>query len=896
MTAPENNESSHEPGIADSINRVWDWSKQGKKPERIGRDAFPMYADDPLAAAHKELDEYLTQNSHQGGLGIFLRSFDPKDCPAGVSLLSQPDGKKVVALRAIVVRVLFRKRQEAERTKGLSIQARMMDQMQLVRRIAMAARGGKPEDRVMDPEEFSSLASELLRTDIPFSEADLISFMEITTGQSGNAFYQSLSNEVVLRAIERHAGRFSSSPTLQKKLREWQGKLSEERASSPGRKLLNRINTLLGKGDNPGIVAGEAWSNAALEDLKQMSAELRAHWCKLLQHCQLAETPKPTQKWTKAANQLLEPIGREEFKSRLLRWFDLVALPRPVHKEPRSNYDPEPDQIIDDMNSVILKGLVWCCAKWDDTDVIRAISRLAQVCFKKVRLLGPRCPRVGNACLYSLSVTTTETAAAELTRLNQMVKQPSARKLIGKSLDRAAELSGQSREDLEESTVPDYGLDADGRYQQAFGDFTAEFSIAGPDALELSWRKADGKLQKSAPAEVKAQHGPELKALKRTIIDIEKMLPAQRHRIERLLMTGREWDFDTWRKRYLEHHLLAHISRRLIWHFKLGDRTALGTWLDGKLVDIHDRPLDWLASETRVRLWHPIGFPVETVAAWREWLIKHEITQPFKQAHREVYIITDAELQTATYSNRFAAHIVRQHQFAALAKDRGWTYLLQGNFDSHNVPTLRLPQWGLAVEFWVNYPGGNETTSQSGIFLYVATDQVRFVRDTEAAPLADIPAAVFSEVMRDVDLFVGVASIGSDPAWQDNGEINGGRAYWLDFSFGDLSASAKTRKEVLQRLLPKLKIAGQCSFDDKFLVVKGSLRTYKIHLGSANIQMEPNNQYLCIVADRGAAVKGGEVFLPFEGDRTLSVILSKAFLLADDAKIKDPTILSQIKR
>jgi len=28
----------------------------------------------------------------------------------------------------------------------------------------------------------------------------------------------------------------------------------------------------------------------------------------------------------------------------------------------------------------------------------------------------------------------------------------------------------------------------------------------------------------------------------------------------------------------------------------------------------------------------------------------------------------------------------------------------------------------------------------------------------------------------------------------------------------------------------------------------------------------------------------------------LSVIISKAFLLADDAKIKDPTILSQIKR
>jgi hypothetical protein len=37
------------------------------------------------------------------------------------------------------------------------------------------------------------------------------------------------------------------------------------------------------------------------------------------------------------------------------------------------------------------------------------------------------------------------------------------------------------------------------------------------------------------------------------------------------------------------------------------------------------------------------------------------------------------------------------------------------------------------------------------------------------------------------------------------------------------------------------------------------------------------------------------VFLPFEGDRTLSIILSEAFLLAADDRITDPTITSQIK-
>ncbi len=61
--------------------------------------------------------------------------------------------------------------------------------------------------------------------------------------------------------------------------------------------------------------------------------------------------------------------------------------------------------------------------------------------------------------------------------------------------------------------------------------------------------------------------------------------------------------------------------------------------------------------------------------------------------------------------------------------------------------------------------------------------------------------------------------------------------------------------------------------------------------------MEPNDQYLCIVPSRAAGALAREkLLLPFEGDPTLAVILSKAFLLADDRKITDPTITRQLKR
>lgn len=58
--------------------------------------------------------------------------------------------------------------------------------------------------------------------------------------------------------------------------------------------------------------------------------------------------------------------------------------------------------------------------------------------------------------------------------------------------------------------------------------------------------------------------------------------------------------------------------------------------------------------------------------------------------------------------------------------------------------------------------------------------------------------------------------------------------------------------------------------------------------------MEPNARYLCIVPGSGKNLGGDRVVLPFEGDGLLSIILSKAFLLAEDEKITDSTILSQI--
>jgi hypothetical protein len=426
------------------------------------------------------------------------------------------------------------------------------------------------------------------------------------------------------------------------------------------------------------------------------------------------------------------------------------------------------------------------------------------------------------------------------------------------------------------------------------------------------------------PQAVKTGYASQVKELTQSVKDIRAMLPAQRERINNLYLQQRKWSYATWRKHYLDHPLVGTLARRLIWKFSAGDKAASGIWHANQIVDRDDRPLDWLTDTTQVELWHPLETSTEIVLNWRAWLTRHQVQQPFKQAHREIYVLTEAERNTHVYSNRFAAHIIRQHQFNSLCAARGWKNQLRLMVDaSYNPPMRYLPQWGLRAEFWVEGIGDNYQTdvNQSGTYLYLATDQVRFYNETamqnwahaggggyvvaeadhdfnQPLPLESVPPLVFSEIMRDVDLFVGVASIGNDPNWLDGGTNQRHREYWNAYSFGDLSENAKTRREILEPILPVLKISSRCSLADKFLVVRGDIRTYKIHLGSGNILMEPNDQYLCIVPARGAAGGGlnDKLFLPFEGDGMLSIILSKAFLLADDRKITDSTILRQLKR
>jgi hypothetical protein len=760
---------------------------------------------------------------------------------------------------------------------------------------------------------------------------------------------------------------------------------------------VERLDELLGNRPKLPIIAGEAWADAAIEDLNALGEKEREAWIALLWHCKSAAGAKPSGKWSKTAAALLKELDASQFAKFAARWMVVadkkrnsraltdkewrvrcaanvldanysqlcLALPASPRKwdiisnfrvsilkaadgwdwmrrftehpevikaydgqvpniwleEDPPAYDPIEDSLIIAPHMDLLCGLAWTCGQVTDKGVTRALGLMAVSAFRKVPGKGPRAIRVGNACIYALGQIGSADALGQLALLKIKVKFGGAQAALSKALAQLAEKLGVTPEDLEEMSVPGYGMTEPGRLVQALGDFTAELEVVSSKHTALTWRRADGKIQKALPAALKATHAEDLKELQAAKKDIEKMLPAQAERLDQLYLQGKQWPVILWRERYLDHPLIGALARRLIWNFTLGEKTVPALFVQGRMVDRSGQPLDLIENpETQVTLWHPLQQTPDAVLGWRGFLEEWEIVQPFKQAHREVYVLTPAEEQTRVYSNRFAAHLLRQHQFNALCAARGWKNKLRLMVDDDYPPATRhLPAFGLRAEFWIEGAGDDygDDTTESGAFHYVTTDQVRFYQAganvltahaggggygptwgpaAEPLPLSEIDPLVLSEVMRDVDLFVGVASVGNDPNWLDGGRNEQQRGYWQSYSFGELNATAQTRRQILERLVPKLKIAGQCSFEERFLIVRGQRHSYKIHLGSGNILISPQDRYLCIVpAQAQLDQAGGKVFLPFEGDRTLSVILSKALLLAADEKITDATILAQLR-
>ncbi len=691
-------------------------------------------------------------------------------------------------------------------------------------------------------------------------------------------------------------------------MREYLGQLLRYSATGQGDLIKIRLKTqeilnLAGEKQAPTVVfvEGDPFGKQLNQFLAGLDPSAAPAWVSLLQLWQKATTGQPTAKIRKELDAAIAAIGPDAVRQQGRVWLQLLAdvsvVGQPqVHEYGDGTvYNYSTWDFVTASNATAAKGLVWTMQTVADRALLELLTTLAAKCFRKIPGKGPLAVGLGNACLLALSQNGLPGVAA-LARVRGKIRQTNTQELIAKYIAQESEKLGVSPAEIEDMAAPDFGLE-NGRLVEEFGDYTAMLILADGKA-EVQWQKGDKPL-KSAPAALKATHAAELKELKAAQTQAQQTYTAQRDRLDRGFADERRIPWPWFAQYYFHHGLLSLLARPLIWRLHRPDGTAQDAiYQDDAWQDAHGQPVPAPTADTSLQLWHPVLAPAAEVLAWRGLLENRQLRQPLKQAFREVYLLTPPEERTSTYSNRMAAHILKQHQFNSLAKLRGWRYRLLGAYDKgydSEIASLPLPAAGLTAEFWVSEVYADGEWNDTGIYNYVSTDQIRFTRADAPVPLPKVPPLAFSEVMRDVDLFVGVASVGNDPQWRDNGGLAQFRNYWESYSFGDLSEVAKTRKLALERLVPRLKIGKVSEIKGNFLVVKGHRHVYKIHLGSGNILMEPNDQYLCIVPDRSAKTLGNSgVFLPFEGDAVLSIILSKAQLLMEDDKITDTTILRQL--
>ena len=262
-----------------------------------------------------------------------------------------------------------------------------------------------------------------------------------------------------------------------------------------------------------------------------------------------------------------------------------------------------------------------------------------------------------------------------------------------------------------------------------------------------------------------------------------------------------------------------------------------------------------------------IAHPVHLLASgkWSEYqhrLFEQQIQQPFKQVFRELYLPTEDELNT-TVSDRYAGHQVQPAKGVGLLKSRGWTvHYEEGLQKVYHKKNLVVEIYAAADWF---SPADVEAPTLETVHFYTC-------KEGTAVAIKDIDPVLFSEVMRDIDLMVSVAHVGGvDP---------------------EASHSTIEMRRAIAEEAVRLFRLDNVRFDGSRAFIRGSRAEYTVHLGSAQVyQMAQGALHVLAVPSQHR----GRIFLPFvdEDPRTAEVI-SKILLFAEDAKIKDPSILSQL--
>lgn len=248
---------------------------------------------------------------------------------------------------------------------------------------------------------------------------------------------------------------------------------------------------------------------------------------------------------------------------------------------------------------------------------------------------------------------------------------------------------------------------------------------------------------------------------------------------------------------------------------------------------------------------------------YQKFLFEKQIRQPFKQVFRELYVKLKEELDKDD-TRMFSGNQIQPQKTVGALRSRRWVADyedgLQKIYYKENI-VARI----YAMADWFSPSDVEAPTLEWVVF----TDRKTF----KPLKIREIPDVLYSEVMRDVDLAVSVAHAGGvDPETSHS--------------------TVEMRRAIVECNLELFKIKN-VRLEGNHALIDGKLGQYTVHLGSGVVHQMGNSMLFVVPVH---SQHRGRIFLPFiDDDPKTAEILSKILLFAEDAKIKDPSILEQIR-
>ncbi|GAA2440351.1 hypothetical protein GCM10010191_65070 [Actinomadura vinacea] len=283
---------------------------------------------------------------------------------------------------------------------------------------------------------------------------------------------------------------------------------------------------------------------------------------------------------------------------------------------------------------------VWTQLCWTgDEETMRRLGAMARAATGQSHI---KMPLNG---LEVLAASGSDVAVLQLHLVADKARPKRLKNKAGKLLNQVAQARGLTLEQLADRMVPDFGLDGADGMTLDYGP--RSFRVGFDEQLRPVVYDDKGKLRKSLP-KPGVQDDPELapaahRAFSGLKKDVRGVAADLVRRLERAMVQQRRWSTDDFRRLFVEHPLVCHLVRRLVWLHEQDGRatTAFRVAEDRSFADADDEALT-LPDSGAVLIAHPLRLG-ETAAAWSELFADYEILQPFPQLGRPVDALTDEE-------------------------------------------------------------------------------------------------------------------------------------------------------------------------------------------------------------------------------------------------------------